>query len=93
MIEKIIENFAICSSFEELNLEPKPGLVTPTSRGSHTDMDYEIMKAGIESLVGYYSEAFSYGFLGESFNSLRKLGLLFEREMYKSTSGINTFKS
>lgn len=62
MIEKIIENFAICSSFEELNLEPKPGLVTPTSKGSHKDMDYEIMKAGIESLVGYYSEAFSYGF-------------------------------
>lgn len=90
MIEKIIENFAICSSFEELNLEPKPGLVTPTSKGSHKDMDYEIMKAGIESLVGYYSEAFSYGFLGESFNSLRRLGLLFEREMYKKTSGINT---
>ena len=90
MIEKIIENFAICSSFEELNLEPKPGLVTPTSKGSHKDMDYEIMKAGIESLLGYYSEAFSYGFLSESFNSLRKLGLLFEREMYKKTSGINT---
>lgn len=90
MIEKIIENFAIDASFEELNLDPKPGLVTPTSKGSHTDMDYEIMKAGIESLVGYYSEAFSYGFLGESFNSLRKLGMLFEEKMYKNTSGVNT---
>jgi len=90
MIEKIIENFAIDASFEELNLDPKPGLVTPTSKGSHADMDYEIMKAGIESLVGYYSEAFSYGFLGESFNSLRKLGMLFEKKMYKNTSGVNT---
>lgn len=90
MIEKIIENFAIDASFEELNLDPKPGLVTPTSKGSHADMDYEIMKAGIESLVGYYSEAFSYGFLGESFNSLRKLGMLFEKKMYKNTLGVNT---
>lgn len=90
MIDKIIDNLAICACFKELRLKSKPGLVTKTSSGSHKDMDYFTMKRGILSLKGYFGKSFLYGFLGKSFPELRNLGILYEKKMYLKTGNINT---
>lgn len=42
--------------YNELNLDHKFGLVTPTSSGSHTDMNYDIMLKSIDILNPYFRD-------------------------------------
>ncbi len=47
----------------ELNLDPKFGLVTPTSSGSHKDMNYKLMHDSIDVLIPYFLEIFELGMI------------------------------
>ncbi|MFA5007491.1 MAG: triphosphoribosyl-dephospho-CoA synthase [Candidatus Izemoplasmatales bacterium] len=80
----------------ELDLEPKFGLVTKHSRGSHEDMDYAMMKQAGMAIVPHLAEMFALAIDDEQpaaiFARARKEGLEAERAMFSVTGGINAYK-
>lgn len=79
----------------ELDLEDKFGLVTPTSKGSHPDMDYGTMCSSHGAIIPRLVEMFWIGFDEESpenlLKKLRPIGRKAEEEMF-SASKVNTYK-
>lgn len=80
----------------ELDLEPKFGLVTPMSAGSHPDMDYEIMLKGKRAIIPNLIDMF---FLSSESSidctlveELREVGKSAETDMLKATNNINAYK-
>lgn len=84
------------SMMKELNLDPKFGLVTPTTSGSHKDMNYTIMYKSIDvvanGLTHMFMEAYLNKDIKEAFKQSRLIGIKTEEEMLKITNGINTYK-
>jgi len=76
----------------EVALERKPGLVTPTTRGSHADMDHATFAASVVALKGYFGDCARLGAGGCAFAALQARGRLAERAMFAATGGINTHK-
>ena len=79
----------------ELDLDPKFGLVTKNSNGSHKDMDYNLMKKSIDVVSYGIANLFNVGFnnnLIDTYSIIRKKGQEIEEEMLKVTNGINTYK-
>lgn len=81
---------------QELRLEHKFGLVTPTSMGSHKDMDYTLMMKSHEIILPYFVDIFRLGYeKAELYHLLelaRPLGIQTEKNMMQVTGGINTYK-
>ncbi len=79
----------------ELDLEDKFGLVTPTSSGSHPDMDYALMKqvafALLDDFVRFIWLGIKYS-PSIAYQKARKLGLEMEAKMFAITNGINAYK-
>ena len=84
------------SMLRELNLEHKFGLVTPSSTGSHNDMDYQLMLKSKDIIIPYLTDIFELSFIQNNdidlFEKAKQLGIHAEKEMLKSTSQINTYK-
>lgn len=84
------------SMLAELNLENKFGLVTPTTNGSHRDMDYDLMVKAQDAILPYFVQMFWQGFnLDECQNLLetvRPTGVMAEEAMNQATNGINAYK-
>lgn len=86
------------SMLEELNLHPKFGLVTPLSNGSHFDMNYDIMKSSIDTIVNGLLEMFEIGYSNEKenykeiYSKIKVIGVNTEKAMFKETQGINTYQ-
>ena len=80
----------------ELHLDPKFGLVTPTSMGSHHDMDYNTMITAKQAIIPYFEEMFIKGWETRSLSSLfkyaREIGIRAEEAMMIATKGINCYK-
>lgn len=76
----------------ELALDPKPGLVTPVSRGSHDDMDESTFRASIAALRPYFIDCAQLGAAGTDFLTLQARGLVAETAMFAATRGVNTHK-
>jgi len=81
----------------ELNLEPKFGLVTPSSMGSHSDMDYNLMLSAKSVIIPYLVDIYSvsYSYQGETLelrNEIRKIGLEAEKKMLEVTHHVNAYK-
>lgn len=103
-IERIVHGFlkdkisyAIDSAITtEAKLDPKFGLVTINSRGSHPDMDYDLMMKSKEVIIDDLVEMFFYGFNNDDlllgFKKARKLGIATEKKMFRATNNINTYK-
>ncbi|MBU1145412.1 MAG: triphosphoribosyl-dephospho-CoA synthase [Firmicutes bacterium] len=91
-----IENLIDYSLLSELELSPKFGLVTPTSNGSHTDMEYSLLRNSIKIVKPFLLEMFLVGSrnlpLDQTFKIIREIGKIAEGKMYKFTQGINTYK-
>ncbi|MBN2300381.1 MAG: citrate lyase holo-[acyl-carrier protein] synthase [Acholeplasmataceae bacterium] len=91
-IEQSIQN----SILLELNMEHKFGLVTPTSNGSHPDMDYHLMFNAQKAILPYLTKLFELGYQAEDLIQLlqeaRIIGLKAEERMLKVTRGINAYK-
>jgi len=87
-----IELAARAGLARELALEAKPGLVTPSSRGSHADMDHFTFAASIDSLTGYFADCARLGACGCAFNDLQARGREAEKAMFAATGGVNTHK-
>jgi holo-ACP synthase CitX len=83
------------SMLDELNLDCKFGLVTPTSSGSHDDMDYAMMSDSINILNPFFLEIFNLSFKYDDellFEKARLIGIKAEEAMLKKSNGINTYK-
>lgn len=88
----LIDRLAQEALLDEVNLSLKPGLVCPDSRGSHTDMDYDLFLSSISALKGYFHDQFLYGYHAIDFEDIRRRGLIAEQAMLSMTQGINTHK-
>lgn len=78
----------------ELDAPDKPGMVCPDSRGSHDDMDYDLMLRSIEALRPYFVRLAAWGaWQGFLFGQeLIETGLAAEQAMLRATGGVNTHK-
>lgn len=84
---------AVQALLVELELYPKPGLVSPVDNGAHTDMDYALMKASAECLYPYFVELAEVGRKQASFeSSIVPIGIAAEKHMLEVTGGINTHR-
>lgn len=93
---EVIDDLVLKSIYYELNLDNKFGLVTPTSKGSHLDMDYELMQVAINSMHNYFGKMFACGYksdsLDEAYIEGKEIGKVAEKAMYQATNGINCYK-
>ncbi len=92
MISQIIEE----SMLSELNIENKFGLVTPTSNGSHSDLDYGVMQSAIYAINKTLSKAFYLGlttdFSDGLLDKLKEVGIECQEKMFSITKGANAYK-
>ncbi|WP_142414034.1 triphosphoribosyl-dephospho-CoA synthase CitG [Hathewaya massiliensis] len=95
IIRKLGE-FASEAMLYEVSAYPKPGLVTPNSKGAHEDMDYFTFLSSISALNFYmyrFAEAgFSHNKPKEIFSNIRVLGVKAEKAMMEKTDNTNTHK-
>lgn len=96
-VSERIARAALSALLEEVALSPKPGLVSPDSRGSHDDMDYEVFLASARALAPYFPRFAELGeersdALGDLLVLLRPLGIEAEKAMFTATGGVNTHK-
>ena len=90
----ILADRAVWALRTELELPLKPGLVCPSSRGAHTDMDYAVMSRSIDALRPWFDR---FAILGHSASLpdaalLKEAGLEAEKAMLDATGGVNTHK-
>ena len=77
---------------DELALAPKPGLVTPLSAGSHTDMDAHTFMRSLFALRRYFVDIAELGAQHAHFEALEHCGIGAEARMLAATGGINTHR-
>jgi holo-ACP synthase CitX len=80
---------------EELELEPKFGLVTKNTQGSHQDMDYHLMISVKDMLLPYFVNVFNHAIRIKDHidvSLFKELGKEAEKLMYKLTFGVNCYK-
>lgn len=79
----------------EASLDPKFGLVTKYSNGSHLDMDFDLLMRSKEAIIDDLVEMFFLGYDNHydlAFKKARELGLSTEQKMFAVTNNINTYK-
>ncbi|QLY40543.1 hypothetical protein HF295_06640 [Hujiaoplasma nucleasis] len=81
---------------KELILDPKFGLVTIRTKGSHDDMDYQLMRKAKEAIIPYLLEIFKKSLLikdlEQEISLFIKLGQEAEAAMFNATKGVNAYK-
>ncbi|WP_459477493.1 triphosphoribosyl-dephospho-CoA synthase CitG [Clostridium saccharoperbutylacetonicum] len=91
-----ISGLAIQAMIYEVSCYPSPGLVSPVSCGAHKDMNFFTFIDSASALNQYFTlfvqEGFSEKSCKEIFNSIRKIGIKAEKDMFLKTKGINTHK-
>jgi triphosphoribosyl-dephospho-CoA synthase CitG len=91
-----ISGFAIQAMIYEVSCFPSPGLVSPVSCGAHKDMNFFTFIDSASVLNQYFmlfvQEGFSDKSCKEIFDSIRKIGIKAEKDMFLKTKGINTHK-
>lgn len=94
-LKTVIYNKANEAITLEAKLDPKFGLVTSKSNGSHQDMDYNLLMKAKEVILPDLVEMFFCGFdndLLEGFYLAREIGLKTEEKMFQVTNNVNTYK-
>ena len=77
---------------DELALSPKPGLVTPTDTGSHTDMDAHTFMRSLFALRSCFVRIAGLGAEDAPFDALERCGIDAETRMLAATGGVNTHR-
>ncbi len=84
------------SMLKELNQNHKFGLVCKNTNGSHTDLNYKVMKRAIKAIKTPLAQCFFIGLNSNSCDNmlklLRPIGLYCEEIMYGATDGANAYK-
>jgi triphosphoribosyl-dephospho-CoA synthase len=83
---------AIVSLYDELALEPKPGLVSFADTGSHDDMDASTFLRSLFALRHFFVRVAAQGAASADFAPLEALGIEAERRMLRATGGVNTHR-
>ena len=83
---------AVRALYRELQLYPKPGLVSPGDRGAHEDMDARLFLRSLFGLRHYFVRMARAGANHASFAHLQHLGRQAEDLMQKATGGVNTHR-
>ena len=93
-IPYIIGHFASMALQAELDTTPKPGLVDRNDNGAHRDMDHALMQRSIQALHPYFVRLAKLGFTDKQpcHDEIVHIGIEAEREMFKTTGGVNTHK-
>jgi holo-ACP synthase CitX len=79
----------------QATLDPKFGLVTKYSQGSHSDMNFSLLMKAKDAIIDDLVKMFKFGLdyeLLDAFKKARSLGLETEKKMYQVTSGVNAYK-
>ncbi|MFX1682431.1 triphosphoribosyl-dephospho-CoA synthase MdcB [Mitsuaria sp. CC2] len=92
MTPDAIGRAAAAALYDELALSPKPGLVTLTSNGSHSDMDARTFMRSLSSLRPYFVRIAHLGAAGADFSDLERAGIEAEARMLAATGGVNTHR-
>ncbi len=84
------------SILAELNLDPKFGLVTPFTNGSHKDMDYSLMIKAKDEILPFFEEMIQEGWSSKNldyiFKRIRLIGKAAEDKMNSVTANVNAYK-
>lgn len=93
-IPYIIGHLASMALQAELDTTTKPGLVDRNDNGAHRDMDHALMQRSIQALHPYFVRLAQLGFNGKQpcHDEIVNIGIEAEREMFKTTVGVNTHK-
>jgi triphosphoribosyl-dephospho-CoA synthase len=83
---------ATAALYDELALDPKPGLVSFVDAGSHHDMDARTFMRSLFSLRHYFPSIAALGAQAASFPLLEQAGLAAETRMLNATQGVNTHR-
>lgn len=79
----------------ELSLDPKFGMVTSKNKGSHSDMDFNLMNKTKDVITPYIALMTVSGFcnnIKDIRETIKKIGLLAEEKMFRASGNINTYK-
>lgn len=79
----------------EVSADPKPGLVTPRSMGSHADMDLQTFMLTSAAIAPCFSRCAQIGLdlaaaPAEVLARIRSVGRLYDRRLLAASSGVNT---
>lgn len=80
----MLYNYILNSLLDELNLDPKPGLVTPYSNGSHNDLNYQLMADSAYFIASEIALLEPYLAEKHSFKDLQAIGLELEKKLLKA---------
>jgi triphosphoribosyl-dephospho-CoA synthase len=83
---------AVAALYDELALDPKPGLVSFIDSGSHTDMDARTFMRSLFALRHYFPRIAQLGASGAPFDQIERVGVAAEARMLEVTGGINTHR-
>ena len=83
---------AIAALYDELALEPKPGLVSFADTGSHDDMDASTFLRSLFALRHFFVRVAAQGADSDAFAPLESLGIAAEARMLRATGGVNTHR-
>lgn len=83
---------ATTALYDELRLDPKPGLVSFVDTGSHTDMNGQTFMRSLFALRHYFARIAAAGAHSAPFAALQTLGVAAEARMLRATAGINTHR-
>ena len=84
---------AVAALLDELEVFPKPGLVSRVDSGAHRDMDHALMTASALALAEPFCAIAEAGARGAGFQEvLVPLGIEAERAMMRATGGVNTHR-
>ncbi len=95
---EVVARLAVQALKAEAGLAPKPGLVTPHSRGAHRDMDFALFLVSAQALEPCFEgcaragAATSVSDVPALLDRLRAIGRQGEAEMFQATGGVNTHK-
>ena len=83
---------AVAALYDELALEPKPGLVSFVDSGSHHDMDARTFMRSLFALRHSFPRLAALGAAGADFDALEREGRAAESRMLHATAGVNTHR-
>ena len=83
---------AVAALYDELALEPKPGLVSFRDSGSHDDMDARTFMRSLFALRHSFARLAALGASDAHFSALEQSGIDAETRMLRATAGINTHR-
>jgi triphosphoribosyl-dephospho-CoA synthase len=92
ILPRSVGRAAVLALYDELALAPKPGLVTLSDSGSHTDMNARTFTRSLFALRAYFLQVASLGAAGATFEELERCGITAEARMLEATGGINTHR-